>query len=54
MNIDPDMLKIKTKYDEIKDIKYKTEEHDHEKILKSPRIDIENYKKEYDFQMKKK
>ena len=35
LNKDPELLKIKTKNDEIKDIKYKTEKHDQESILKS-------------------
>ena len=47
LNNDPEMLKIKTKDDEIKDIEYKTEKHDHEKVLKSPKIDNEYYKKKY-------
>ena len=34
LNIDPDLLKIKPKDDEIKDSRYKTEKHDHENILK--------------------
>ena len=38
LNNDPKLLKIKTKDDEIKDFKDKTEKHDHEKILKSLEI----------------
>ena len=30
-NIDPNLLKIKTKNEEIKDLKYKTEKRDHSK-----------------------
>ena len=45
LNKDPELLKIKTKYDEMKDLKYKTEKHDHENIFKSLKIDNENYKK---------
>ena len=41
------MLKIKTKDDEIKNLKYQTERHDHENILKSLKIDNECYKKKY-------
>ena len=41
MNIYPEMLKIKTKDDEIKDLKYKTGKHDHENILKSLKIENE-------------
>ena len=29
-NNNPDLLRIKTEDDEIKDLKYKTEKHDHE------------------------
>ena len=32
---DPKLLKIRTKDDETKDLKYKTEKHDHGNILKS-------------------
>ena len=41
------MLKIKTKDDEIKDLKYRTEKHDHENLLKSLKIDNEYCKKKY-------
>ena len=34
LNNDLELLKIKTKDDEIKDLKYKTEKHDHENIQK--------------------
>ena len=44
-NNDPELLKINTKDDEIKDLKYKTEKRDHQNILKSLKIDIEYYKK---------
>ena len=46
-NEDPTLLKITTKHDEIKDLKYKTEKHDHEKILKSPKVDNECYTMKY-------
>ena len=36
---DPDLLKIETKDDETIELKYKTEKHDHENILKSLKID---------------
>ena len=42
---DPEMLKIKTRDDEIKNLKYQTEKHDHQKIFKSLKIDNEYYKK---------
>ena len=35
---EPEMLKIKTEDDEIKDLIYQTEKHDHEKILISLKI----------------
>ena len=38
---DPTLLKKTTNVDEIKELKYKTEEHDHENILKSLWIDGE-------------
>ena len=40
-NEDPTLLKITFKGDEIKDLKYKTEIHDHENILESLKIDNE-------------
>ena len=42
-NNDPELLKIKTKVDDIKDLNYKSEKHDHENILKSLKIDNEYY-----------
>ena len=54
LNNDPDLLKIKTKDDEMKDLKFKTEKHDHEKILKSLKIDNEYYKRKYKNLNKKK
>ena len=51
-NNDPELLKIKTKVDEIKNLKYETEnlkyqteKYGHENTLKSLKIDNENYKK---------
>ena len=44
---EPELLKIKTNHDEIKNLKYQTEKHDHESILKSLKIDNEYYKKKY-------
>ena len=46
-NEDPTLLKITTKDDEIKEVKYRTEKHDHENILKSLKSDSESYKKKY-------
>ena len=54
LNNDPELLKIKTKDDEIKDLKHKSEKHDHENILKSLKIDNEYYKKKYKNLNKKK
>ena len=36
-----EFLKTKTRDDEIKSLKYQTEKHDHENILKSLKIDNE-------------
>ena len=51
---EPELLKIKTREDEIKNLKYQTEKHDHEKILKSLKIDNEYYRKKYKNLNKKK
>ena len=48
------MLKIKTRDDEIKNLKYQTENHDHENILKSLKNDNEFYKRNYKSLNKKK
>ena len=47
INNEPELLIIKTRDDEIKNLKYQTEKHDHENILKSLKIDNEYYKKQY-------
>ena len=44
---DVELLKIKTKDDQLKELQYKTEKHDHENILKSLKVDNEYYKKKY-------
>ena len=44
---EPELLKIKTRDDEIKSLKYQTKKHDHENILKSLKVDNEYYKKKY-------
>ena len=54
MKKEPELLKIKTRDDEIKNLKYQNEKHDHENILKSLKIDIEYYKKKYKSLNKKK
>ena len=51
---EPDLLKIKTRDDEIKNLNYQTEKHDHENILKSLKVDNEYYKKKYKSLNKKK
>ena len=45
LNIEPEILMIKTRDDEIKNLKYQTEKHDHKNILKSFKIDNEFYRK---------
>ena len=51
---EPELLKIKARDDEIKNLKYRTEKHDHEKILNSLKIDSEYYKMKYKNLIKKK
>ena len=51
---EPEFLKIKTRDDEIQNLKYQTEKLDHENILKSLKIDNEYYKKKYKSLNKKK
>ena len=51
---EPELLKIKTRDDEIKNLKYQTEKHDHENILKSLKVDNDYYKKKYKNLNKKK
>ena len=45
INNEPELLKTKTRDDENKNLKYQTEKHDHENILKSIKIDNQYYKK---------
>ena len=54
LNNEPELLKIKTRDDEIKNLKYQTEKHDHENILKSLIIDNDYYKRNYKNLNKKK
>ena len=54
VNNEPELLKIKTRDDVIRNLKYQTEKHDHENILKSLKIDNESYKKKYKNLNKKK
>ena len=41
INNEPELLMIRTRIDEIKNLNYQTEKHDHENILKSLKIDNE-------------
>ena len=54
LNNEPDLLKIRTRDDGIKNLKYQTQKHDHENKLKSLKIDNEYYKKKYKSLNKKK
>ena len=54
LNNEPELLKIKTQADEIKNLKYQTEKHDHENILKSLKVNNDYYKKKYKNLNKKK
>ena len=51
---EPELLKIKSRDDEIKNLKYQTEKHDHADILKSLKADNGKYKKIYKSLNKKK
>ena len=51
---EPELLKIKTRDDEIKQLKYQTEKHDYQNILKSLKVDNDYYKKKYKNLNKKK
>ena len=51
---DVELLKVKTKDDQLKELQYKTEKHDHENILKSLKNDNEYYEKKYKSLNKKK
>ena len=47
LNNESDLFKIKTRDDEIKNLEYQAEKHDHENILKFLKIDNDYYKKKY-------
>ena len=51
---EPEIFKIKTRNDEFQNLKHQTEKQDHENKLKSLKVDIEYYKKEYESLYKKK
>ena len=42
---EPELLKIKTKDDQLKELQYRTEKRDHENLLKFLKADNEKYKK---------
>ena len=42
INGDAELLKIETKDDQLKELQYKSEKHDHENIIKSLKIDNEH------------
>ena len=44
---EPELLKIKTRDDEIENLKNQTEKHYHENLLNSLKFDNEYYKKKY-------
>ena len=54
INNEPELLKIKTRDGEIKNLKYQTEKHDFEIILKSLKNDSESFKRKYKSLNKKK
>ena len=54
INNEPEILKIKTKDDQLKEHQYRTEKHDFEKVLKSLKVDNEYYRKKYKSLNKKK
>ena len=54
LKTEPELLKVKTRDDEIKNLKYQTEKHDFENILKSLKSDNEYCKKKYKNLYKKK
>ena len=51
---EPELLKIKTQSDEIKNLKYQQEKHDFENISKSLKSDNESYRKKYKSLKRKK
>ena len=53
-NNEPELLKIEATDDEVKKLKYKSEKHDFENILKSLKNDNESYEKKYKSLNKKK
>ena len=55
LNNEPELLKnVETRDDEIKNLKYQTEKHDHENKLESLKIDNDYYKKKHKILNRKK
>ena len=54
LNNEPEMLKMKTRDDESKNLTYQTGKYNHENTLDSLKIDNEHYKKKYKSLNKKK
>ena len=54
LNKELELLKRKTRDDEIKELKYQTEEYDHKNIIKSPKIDNDHCKKSIRFWVERK
>ena len=51
---EPELLRRKSKDDQLKELQYKTEKHDFDNILKSLKVDNDYYKKKYKSLNKKK
>ena len=47
LNTEPEILKIKTRDDELKNLKRQTEKHDDENIIKSLKSDNDHHKKKF-------
>ena len=47
LNSDPELLKVKTRDEEIKKLNYQKEKHAHEIIIKPLKVDNEYYRKKY-------
>ena len=54
LNNETEFLKLRTRDDENKNLRYQKEKHDHENILRTLNIDNEYYKKKYESINKKK
>ena len=54
INNEPEILKTKTRDDEIKSLKHPTEKHDHENILENLKFDNDIYKKKFKSLKKRK